>query len=167
MLLVGPDEEKFTIQQDVVTKARYFAGCLDSTLQGSHTKIIKLPGDELAVVAKVLEYLYSGKIEVATFKADIRSEEERLQYFLLAKMYIAADKFCMEAMQNMLMDVVKQTLLKRLADASANNPAPFADELLRTCITFGSTTESDFLSQTSDRIWHIHSDGRKCGGDTI
>jgi hypothetical protein len=211
-ILVGSNEEKFTVHQDVVTKARYFAGCLDSVLQERHTKIINLPEDEPAVIAKVLEHLYSGKIEVATFKADIRSEEERLQFVLLAKMYIAADKFCMGALHNMLMDVVKQTLIEKLADASAihvlldaglgesptalfvirslartlcklgcekvleiderlreliNDPAPFADELLRTCITFGTTTESDFLPHPSNFVWHIHSDGRKYGAGTV
>jgi hypothetical protein len=48
---VGPDEENITIHRDIATKARYFAGCLDSSLQESQTMIIKLPEDEPAVIA--------------------------------------------------------------------------------------------------------------------
>lgn len=124
-LLVGPDEENFTIHQDIITKARYFAGCLGYTLQESHTRIIRLPEDEPAVIAKVVEYLYSGKFEVKIFEDEIESHKEGSQIRLVVNSYIVADKYCMEHLQNMAMDLLRDirfigatTTLSMLAEAN-------------------------------------------------
>lgn len=134
-LLVGPDEENFTIHQDIITKARYFAGCLGYTLQESHTRIIRLPEDEPAVIAKVVEYLYSGKFEVKIFEDEIESHKEGSQIRLVVNSYIVADKYCMEHLQNMAMDLLRDirfigatTTLSMLAEA---NFAPEPNGTLR------------------------------------
>jgi hypothetical protein len=136
---VGPDEEKFTIHRDIATKARYFAGCLDSSLQESQTMIIKLPEDEPAVIAKLLEYLYSGKFVGPTFNDpdEKPSQEEISQILLVVKSYIMADKYCMENFQNLLMDMLYDmkyicttNIVSALADAKLLG-SPMARYVLR------------------------------------
>ena len=66
---------------------------------------ITLPEDNPEVFEKLLEYIYYGQIETTTFNGGLtRDPDEEEYHLLLVNVYIDADKYCMEACQNHVMD---------------------------------------------------------------
>ena len=75
---------------------------------------ITLPEDNPEVFEKLLEYIYSGHIRTKTI--DYLSDPDQKDYLvLLVNVYIDADKYCMEACQNHVMDFFFQYSLKDYA----------------------------------------------------
>jgi hypothetical protein len=56
------------------------------------------------VFEKLLQYLYLGWIAPQKFTSSEREKFETKHMVLLAKVYVAADKYCMEDCQNHLMN---------------------------------------------------------------
>ena len=99
--------------KDVLTKAKFFAACLESSFRESKEKEISLPEEEPEVFEKILEYLYCGRIEAEVFAgfedADLGYWGEETEITLLwGKVWVAADKYCMEECQNQIMDYFLQ-----------------------------------------------------------
>ena len=61
-ILVGPQESKFIVHQDVLTKYHYFRGCLAGGFPEGTSKEIKLPEDDPTTFARVLEFIHFGTI---------------------------------------------------------------------------------------------------------
>lgn len=57
---------------------------------------IVLPEEEPETFEKILQYLYYGKIEEKRFDTEVRQKPEQNHMTLLAKIYVVADRFCME-----------------------------------------------------------------------
>jgi hypothetical protein len=105
-------------------KISFFAACLDRGFKEGEDRLIKLPEDDPKVVEKVLEYLYGSNFEYPALRErseyhDEVDEEERPHWALLARCYATADKYCLEDLQNKIMDFVKQAMKKRRVCASA------------------------------------------------
>ena len=95
--------------KDVLTKVKFFAACLNSSFRESKDRHILLPEEEPEVFEKILEYLYRGSIEAKVFAgledADLDYWGQETDYTLLmGKVWVAADKYCMEECQNQVMD---------------------------------------------------------------
>lgn len=95
-IIVGPSKTGFAAHKAILTKVRYFTRCLEGErfLEGTDKEII-LREEIPETFAKILEYLYFGKVEARTFDTDVREEPERVHMTLLAKLYVAVDMYCM------------------------------------------------------------------------
>jgi hypothetical protein len=99
-IYVGPSKQKYTAHKDVLTSIDFFAGCL-SSFKESETKEITLPEDRPEVFEKLLEYIYHERIRTEP----VEDDSITISYImLLLNVYADADKYCMEACQNHLMD---------------------------------------------------------------
>lgn len=61
-ILVGPQESKFIVHQDVLTKYHYFRGCLAGGFPEGTSKEIQMSEDDPTTFARVLEFIYFGTI---------------------------------------------------------------------------------------------------------
>lgn len=103
-IIVGPHKERLTAHKAILTQAKYFQGCLQGNFPEKEKNEIVVPEDDPRAFEKLLEYLYFGSIEAEHFPATVRDEPERAHMTLLAKAYVAADKYCMEDCQSHVMD---------------------------------------------------------------
>jgi hypothetical protein len=106
---VGPDKQKYTPHKEILTRVKFFAACLDSGFRESKVNEMSLPEEEPEVFEKLLEYLYHDKIEAEVFDLEDDGdmdyiEREDSTVLMLAKVYAAADRYCMERCQNHIMD---------------------------------------------------------------
>jgi hypothetical protein len=106
---VGSDEQKYTLHMDMLRQAKFFATFSESSFRDRKDTEILLPEEEPEVFEKILEYLYHDKIEAEVF--DLREDgdaaytsRETQTILLMAKVWVAANKYCMEACQNHIMD---------------------------------------------------------------
>ena len=104
-------------------KCSFFAACLDKDFKEGEEGLVKLPEDDPNAIEKVLEYLYSSNFEYSAL-ADVDGcndeveKEDRPHWAFLAKCYAVADKYCLEDLQNKIMDIVKDAVKQRPVCAS-------------------------------------------------
>lgn len=105
-------------------KSSFFAACLDKGFKEGEDSLITLPEDDSDVMGKVLEYLYGGNFQYPAIEPlrkwddPVNDEEERPHWAFLTECYIAADKYCLEDLQNKIMDFVKDVIQYRPVYAS-------------------------------------------------
>ena len=102
-------------------KCSFFAACLDKDFKEGGDSLVKLPEDDPNAIEKVLEYLYSGSFEYPALNWTQRGcgvGEERSRSVFLAKCYATADKYCLEDLQNKIMDWVKDAMKHKMVCAS-------------------------------------------------
>jgi hypothetical protein len=103
---VGQDKQKYTPHKDILTRVKFFAACLDSGFRESKENEILLPEEEPEVFERILEYLYHDRIDAVrmdTYDSEYVMLEDQIAVFM-AKVWLAADKYCMEECQNHVMD---------------------------------------------------------------
>lgn len=106
---VGPEKQKYTPHKEILTQVKFFAACLYSGFRESKENEISLPEDEPEVFERILEYLYHDRIDAEVFgrmdthDLEYVNREARTTVFM-AKVWVAADKYCMEECQNHVMD---------------------------------------------------------------
>ena len=95
----------YTAHKDIITEVDYFAKCLKN-FEESKTLEITLPEDNPEVFEKLLEYIYYGQIKTKTVDELMAAPDEEKEGYLmlLFNVYVDADKYCMEACQNHVMD---------------------------------------------------------------
>jgi hypothetical protein len=68
--------------------------------------VIKLAEDDSAMFEHILEYIYCGKLNFL-LNPSIYSEGVKAERLRVVKTYILADKLCMEALSNSLVDLYR------------------------------------------------------------
>jgi len=101
-IYVGPDGEKYVAHKDILTKAKYFSGCLTNIFRESETLQTNLPEEDPKVFEKLLEFLYQGSITAKLHKSCDSGREKLVE--LMVDVYVAADRYSMEECQNHIMD---------------------------------------------------------------
>ena len=101
---VGPLQKRFTVHRSVLTRAKYFHRCLEGNFIENQMRKIILPEDDPSVFEKLIEYLYAGKICAQKFDTLLQEPPEIEHMSLLARVYVAADKYCMEDCQSHVLD---------------------------------------------------------------
>ena len=66
-------------------------------------KII-LPEDDPSTFEKLVEYIYAGKICAQKFDTLLQEQPEIEHMSILARVYVAVDKYCMDECQNHVLD---------------------------------------------------------------
>ena len=104
---VGREEQElFLVHGHILKKSPFFQGCLRNDCKESSSMSVDLPEDEPEVFLPVVNYLFSGdtsSIVVDQPKSLICTDTECQSLELLVRTYVAADKFLLPELQNLLM----------------------------------------------------------------
>lgn len=102
----GLKQRIFTAHEAVLKPIKFFAARLSTDSQKGQNNHIRLEADDVEVVECLLEYAYTGRIdiEIDTSSSGIFEDLERSQLMLFTKTYIVASKYCWEECQNYVMD---------------------------------------------------------------
>ena len=104
---VGREEQElFLVHGHILKKSPFFQGCLRNDCKESSSMSVDLPEDEPEVFLQVVNYLFSGdtsSIVVDQPKSLICTDTECQSLELLVRTYVAADKFLLPELQNLLM----------------------------------------------------------------
>ena len=92
--------------KSVLTRIPYFQRCLQHSFREQQEGEIHLPEDNPEVIRHILHYVYSREVIHLTWDPRVshREAEERDRLYLTVEVYITADKFGMEDLQNEIVD---------------------------------------------------------------
>lgn len=92
--------------KSVLCRIPYFQRCLQHSFREQQEREIHLPEDSPEVIRHILHYVYSRGMIGLTWndKVSNREAEERDRLYLIVEVYITADKFSMEGLQNDIVD---------------------------------------------------------------
>jgi hypothetical protein len=124
-IVVGPEETSFVVHERVLTGVSHFRKCLTAGhFEEGTSKRIILPEDEPTAFARVLEYIYFGRtpyeLDDATWNQLLASTKTKdtkafpgaittMRYICLGlvKVYILADKLCVETLMSLVHDTYR------------------------------------------------------------
>ena len=111
-VLIGPDEERYHVHKDAICDASpFFRQCLQHDMQEGSTNTVTLPDDKPEAFECILKWVYGKTTEICTTKALPKED-------LCTRAYLLADKLCMEALSNALMDDIMEFHKANFADAN-------------------------------------------------
>ena len=102
----GLKQRIFTAHEAVLKPIKFFAARLSAYFPTGQINRISLEADDAEVIECLLEYAYTGRIdiEIDTSVPGILEDLERSQLMLFTKTYITAQKYSWEECQNYAMD---------------------------------------------------------------
>ncbi|KIW61650.1 hypothetical protein PV05_01749 [Exophiala xenobiotica] len=96
---VGPNKVAYGLHRGIlVSGCPFFEKCLRSGMREAQEKTVNLPEEQTEAFDILVRWMYSGRIALGGAK-----QQER---FIDA--YLLADKFCMHALQNAIMDALRK-----------------------------------------------------------
>ena len=140
VLLVGSRKKALFAHKDILAPVRFFGACLQPNrfAEGYATAgcplQVTLPEDDPEAMGDVVHYLYTGRLELELKEGVNDSEEIENTMQRLVNLYIAADKYQIEDLCNMIVDAVIRITRRYLT--TSNWPedlriAGLGDSLLR------------------------------------
>lgn len=97
-LIVGPDQQLFEIQDDLLcSRCPFFLNAFSGNFIESKTKTFTFPDDDPARFSDLCEWLKNGSLK------DIRADQT---WIWLAKSWLFADKYHIDALQNEIIDAI-------------------------------------------------------------
>jgi hypothetical protein len=120
-VLVGPDEERFTVHTDFLRQLPFFRNCLRVGMRESQENIVRLPEDNPYAFSQLVHWLYTRQFEFNFVQdvSDFHNDDDTHGRFpepLQAKqdaiinVYLMAKKFCAEELQNYVIDCLRISL---------------------------------------------------------
>ncbi|KAK4937881.1 hypothetical protein LTR10_021602 [Elasticomyces elasticus] len=103
-VIVGSKRKIYTLHRSLLLKSPFFAGCLTSGMREQQDNEIVLPEDQCRGFDFVADWIYNEPVRDIT-----RGETQDFHSAILA--YVLADKYCMPALQNALIDKLAEYML--------------------------------------------------------
>ena len=100
------ETKTWAAHKSVLTRIPYFQRCLQHDFRERQSGEVRLPEDSPEVIRHILHYVYSREVIQLTWdcKVSHREAEERDRLYIVVEVYITADKFGMEDLQNAIVD---------------------------------------------------------------
>ncbi|KAJ9604098.1 hypothetical protein H2200_011621 [Cladophialophora chaetospira] len=95
---VGKEKIRHVLHESILIQCPFFKKCLESGMREQHEKVINLPADDPEIFSIIVEWLYTNNLRPG------------LDPRVSPRGYIAAEKYGIHELQNVLMDCIRAKL---------------------------------------------------------
>lgn len=169
------DNQTWIVHEAVIAKSPVLARMCQTPMAEAKTRIIKLPDDEPSIFGRVLEYLYCADYSPwteASLANEGRTWRPRLSAVggivpdrdseLLASVYIMADKYQLEQLQELTISKIKllhtlsddayYSMVQKVYDAIPSSDVPFRQYFMETAGPRLKSLQAPGLVKVLDKI---------------
>jgi hypothetical protein len=130
-VLVGPDRKEYRVRKSLLCeKSDYFAAALrDGAFREGLENEIYLQGDDCAAIDRFVRWLYTSQLEPDPLTID-QVAKRHAETWVYIKLYLLADKICLESLKNKAMDAFRSLALAHLIQRRSNAPISSPRQIL-------------------------------------